>query len=473
MATRKKAKNRRKKPEIEPSAAAEPNDGSTEAEISGPLVVSAHELEPRPPGNGDDGTESPRLETPSAISSQPDTAPTENGGAESTGPPTDGAGENGVGVIPEFEEAMRREPRRASFEQLLKVHFGCTGILELDDDADRKVYEQYYQDVFEAFQEANGDLQKLFFCNKTVGAVAVTKKKRESWIRKERFDFHLVFPTAGASGAQGQLLQCRHLSIEARRLLSGKDLQTCLLMIYDLCVSLLRAIDKSDASAELLDEEKQRLKMLRIQLKQVKAYHLRAAQLDAQIEYFMGMGIGLLVLPLLWLGLDWLLGNVDYIVGVYKHGVFVSLVAGSIGAVVSVMSRMMKSEGLTLNHEAGRLHLMLLGGIRPLIGAVFGVVVFALIVADLIPLKNAAFMNNALPTEEADKAQALFFFAVIAFLAGFSERWAQDMLTVGQGGLGAGLEEDEHEHAEEQLPLEERRRGAPGDSAGAESDAGV
>lgn len=466
MATRKKTKPSSEKPDIEPLEPELTPDCLPDAEISGPIAVGAPKLGHTSPMDGDAGREKPPA-APVTSSSEVGLARIGDADARSTTPRQDDAGGNGLGVIPEFEEATRRKPRRASFEQLLKVHFGCTGML--DGAADRKLFEQYYQDVFVAFQEANGELQKLFFCNHTVGAVAVTRKKRESWIGKDKFDFHIVFPTAGASEAQGLLLQCRHLSIEARRLLSGRDLRTCLLMIYDLCVSLLRVIDEPGAASnQLSDEERQRLRLLKRQLMQVKAYHLRSAQLDSQIEYFLGMGIGVLALPLLWLGLSWMLQNVDYInsVDVYRHGVLVSLVAGGIGAVVSVMSRMMKAEGLALNHEAGQLHLMLLGGIRPLIGAVFGVVVFALITADLIPLKNAAVMNNALPTEPSAKAQALFFFAVIAFLAGFSERWAQDMLTVGQGGLGAGLEEGEHEHPGDHSLLDERRTRSSGDPAG-------
>jgi hypothetical protein len=51
------------------------------------------------------------------------------------------------------------------------------------------------------------------------------------------------------------------------------------------------------------------------------------------------------------------------------------------------------------------------------IGSVFGIIVYALDRADLLPLK---------PRDSV--ADELYFYAAIAFFAGFSERWAQSTL---------------------------------------------
>jgi hypothetical protein len=63
------------------------------------------------------------------------------------------------------------------------------------------------------------------------------------------------------------------------------------------------------------------------------------------------------------------------------------------------------------------LTLAILGAVRPFIGAVFGLIVYALDRADLLPLKPP-------DTPDAD----LYYYAAIAFFAGFSERWAQSTL---------------------------------------------
>ena len=63
------------------------------------------------------------------------------------------------------------------------------------------------------------------------------------------------------------------------------------------------------------------------------------------------------------------------------------------------------------------LTLAILGAVRPFIGAVSGLIVFALDRSELLPLK---------PPDGADAD--LYYYAAIAFFAGFSERWAQSTL---------------------------------------------
>jgi hypothetical protein len=58
----------------------------------------------------------------------------------------------------------------------------------------------------------------------------------------------------------------------------------------------------------------------------------------------------------------------------------------------------------------------LAGGFRPIIGAALGAALFILISGGLVPLGSANGSNG------------VFFFAGLAFLAGFSERWAQDTI---------------------------------------------
>lgn len=93
----------------------------------------------------------------------------------------------------------------------------------------------------------------------------------------------------------------------------------------------------------------------------------------------------------------------------------VAVPTGGVGAMVSLLQRMSTGR-LTLDTSASRDLLELFGGVRPLIGAIFGIVVAAAIQGGLLPAIH-------IPT-----GQQLAFFTVIGFLAGFNERWAQDML---------------------------------------------
>jgi hypothetical protein len=97
--------------------------------------------------------------------------------------------------------------------------------------------------------------------------------------------------------------------------------------------------------------------------------------------------------------------------------------AGGAGAVVSVMMRMTRDQ-LTLNYESGLPTIRLLGVIRPLLGALFGGAIYLLLAGGLISISGA-------PKNPTD---LIYFYTGIAFIAGFSERWAQDVVT-GKGGV--------------------------------------
>jgi hypothetical protein len=104
----------------------------------------------------------------------------------------------------------------------------------------------------------------------------------------------------------------------------------------------------------------------------------------------------------------------------------VALLSGGLGAIVSVLQRM-ASGRLRLDYDAGRGMLIVLGAVRPLIGAVFGMVLFA------------AVDGGWLPSLQVSQTHALAFYAVLGFLAGFNERFAQDMLVASAAQLGGDI----------------------------------
>jgi hypothetical protein len=75
------------------------------------------------------------------------------------------------------------------------------------------------------------------------------------------------------------------------------------------------------------------------------------------------------------------------------------------------------------NAQTGSLRLV--GSFRPLLGGLIAVVVYALLASGLLPIRSPGSGNGS----EA------YFFLAVAFFAGFSERFAQDTLAVGQAGL--------------------------------------
>lgn len=94
------------------------------------------------------------------------------------------------------------------------------------------------------------------------------------------------------------------------------------------------------------------------------------------------------------------------------------LAAGAIGAIVSVMTRVNRGQGVEIDIRQGAAVRVVAGGFRPIIGSVFGAALFVLISGGLIPL--------AIP--EGGPLNGIYFFGGLAFLGGFSERWAQDVI---------------------------------------------
>jgi hypothetical protein len=136
----------------------------------------------------------------------------------------------------------------------------------------------------------------------------------------------------------------------------------------------------------------------------------QAMQRSAQTRYWYGALLGSVSLT----GICAVLALIFAVTGTPAfYGV--ALATGGVGAMVSLLQRMSTGR-LKLDTSASRDLLELFGGVRPLIGAIFGIIV------------AAAIQGGLLPAIKIPTGQQLAFFTVIGFLAGFNERWAQDML---------------------------------------------
>jgi hypothetical protein len=159
---------------------------------------------------------------------------------------------------------------------------------------------------------------------------------------------------------------------------------------------------------------KEQLSVERAEVAGVRRYYREAANGDAQMVYFAGMGIGALVLVVIALlgRLALASANVD------RQAFFVALGGGALGALVSVIARV--NDGtFALDYDVRPLYSLFTGGLRPVVGALFGLALYAAVTSGLLSVFK-------LP---ADHTERFYFVGVIAFLAGFSERWAQDTLT--------------------------------------------
>jgi hypothetical protein len=133
---------------------------------------------------------------------------------------------------------------------------------------------------------------------------------------------------------------------------------------------------------------------------------------------------------------------------------YASMAAGAVGSVVSVLMRMSGVHGsdFKIDHELGSDGVRRLGAFRPLVGAVSGVVVALLVQTTLVASQSGSVTTA--------------FFAVVAFLAGFSERWTKVMLdgamrTVDRPGNGAETTTPRPPIQEEAADVARRQDGIP------------
>ena len=139
---------------------------------------------------------------------------------------------------------------------------------------------------------------------------------------------------------------------------------------------------------------------------------MRLPQRRAQTQYFLGMVLSLIMLVPITVALSSGLTAIQ-MKETERELLIAPLLIGALGVVVSVMQRM-TSGSLVLRYRAGRLMLVFLGGFRPLVGAVFGVLAYVLILVGLLPVRIPD-TQQSLQNLAVDIVP--YFLGVVAFFA--------------------------------------------------------
>jgi hypothetical protein len=162
-------------------------------------------------------------------------------------------------------------------------------------------------------------------------------------------------------------------------------------------------------------------------LREAEQFMLRCAARRAQSHYLVGVLRGAAavaaVLAVATVGLQ-----VGGELSRFRGTLLLVAMAGAVGAAISVPMRMTSGSFRmnlpTLNAEMKGTDLHLVGALRPAMGLVLALASYAVVLAGLVPMdKNA---------DDPGKQMALY--VAIAFLAGFTERFAQDMFV--RSGMG-------------------------------------
>ena len=212
------------------------------------------------------------------------------------------------------------------------------------------------------------------------------------------------------------LFQCLHLHYKALEFLTPQPRKICLRMIFGVITTLLGTLDHRQLERDTeglpvkpFGSDPREVETLERELAQAKAYYESSAQRQAQLEYLVGMGM-FLVLPVAGTA------AIALTSGLLDEAATVSVLGGAAGAVVSVMNRM-TGGGLKVRPEGGKKTIRALGFMRPVIGAVFGAVVYLFLDGGIVQVLSPP-----------DGGANLAFYAGLGFVSGFSERFAQDVI---------------------------------------------
>jgi hypothetical protein len=295
--------------------------------------------------------------------------------------------------------------------------------------------ERAYRRKLEEFQSLEGELRYVYWATRRPSAVALTVKRRgrilsflldndtvirlhraTDWLARERRIADLMH-------------HCDTLAIKASEVLRGTSERIAMQWIYTVESHALGFVERTQGRASekeiaaLVDSQQQ-------ELIQIERYYARAGEKAGRIIYFWGMMAGVFVDGLVAVALAGVLWSTGWFAHRHAQGMedfFICYVSGGLGAIVSVLMRM-SSNNFRVDYEVGRSTIRRLGSFRPFIGAIFGVAVYFLI--------RSGIPRVQLPASEA---QALFFFAVVAFLAGFNERWTNVLFGQAERTIAASL----------------------------------
>lgn len=265
-----------------------------------------------------------------------------------------------------------------------------------------------YDAARRAFEKRHGEIVSAYWCSHVESAVALTEKKGHRRWLTPTWGFHREsdWATQSAPEVAAALHRCDELAVRANTVLTGVRQRICMQLVVACAAHLLSLVDartKTTDEVAMADA----LKREHVALDEANAYYRDAANGQAQMVYFGGMAtvaVALSIMAAIWLSISWATP-------------VAALIAGAIGAVVSVIQRINNGKFM-LDYDVGGPYAFFLGGLRPLIGGAFAMAISFAFTGGLLHLPATN------PTD--DPRLALL---VLGFVAGFSERWAQDTLT--------------------------------------------
>lgn len=286
--------------------------------------------------------------------------------------------------------------------------------------------EERYQELRAAFVSDHGEITDSYICESGPMAVALatvrpTPLERKLLRTKDRIDMYTE--TERLVRMHPEVAQILHRAevqyVSVRNALRGLSQRLLVNWLFVWMRDLmLAAIPEPDGSvvplpAKWIAEQNR-------ELDRIEQHYEQAASREAQIVYLGGMLAGVLALCAVTVPAGLLLAASDTPVNLTTF--FGCLIAGALGALVSVVTRM-SADKFHVRHEVGRSYVQRVAAFRPFIGGVFGLLVY-------FALQGGVIRQLDVPADDRDR---FAFFLVLAFAAGFSERLVKEVLRSANG----------------------------------------
>ena len=309
---------------------------------------------------------------------------------------------------------VRPSDRTASFGDLVHTRWE-----HMQDATDERARRRHVE-IRERFEDEHGKIVDDYWSEGQPAGVALCCKR----VRFGRLEWslHRVMGSlaAGRSEYSPLLLRIARHSVRANSLLRGMAQRIATANLFALSRDIMASLETHDddvAKAHEIDAYKR-------DLQYIAGYAGEAGKRAARVVYLKGLLWGALALAALAPPLAYVLSSVS--VPDVDPKLFVGcLVAGSLGAVMSVLTRL-GGDSLDVDHQFGRDYLTSLAALRPLIGAVFAVLLYFAFKGNLVKQVDVS----------GDGAGEFAFFVTSSFAVGFSERFAKQIIRTAETGAG-------------------------------------
>jgi hypothetical protein len=337
-----------------------------------------------------------------------------------------------------------------SFPELVWAHH--LHVQELHKNGDlHSPAEAEYREKLDRFVAENGRILNAYWCTTEASGVALTEQPGSRvwgilWRRRPSIRLHSAtdWATRSAPDIGHGLHTCETLAIRVTEVLTGTSERIAMQWLLAVSGYLLGIVDQADGKPAPAVVSRT-MRRTHSELAQVETYYDRAGEKTGRLIYFWGMMLGLAALALVG-GAVYSIFRELNVNEMDTQLFFVCYTMGAVGALVSVMGRMTGGAGnFAIDYEVGRPALRRIGSFRPIIGAIFAIVLYFSLRGGLIQI------------ETGEGSHTAFFYGALAFAAGFSERRTQ-ILT---GGAARFLNEGAAEEEEpKRTRHKSRRRGA-------------